>query len=742
MLESARQFLEAVLDAVEERESGLLVWGVVDASFSHIELAQIIDPLIDRALDEGWQDYFDASAVIAELVTVKWLVECEGQAGDICYRSRMAETIRLLHRLRQLFPKHGRTEFGWQNAATLVADFRFQRRRRQYPRRGVGLENVLNRIRVTTDDPSVVAGAKALLESSSMLRENGLAQFQVRSTERILRAIDIDKPLATIVCAGTGSGKTLAFYLPALASIVRHHLKEPSHPAWVKAVAIYPRSELLKDQLHEVLGRLIPLLRHLTVDPKPSIRVGALFGDTPRSAPVPGRKFVWAKSGRDYLCPMLRCLECNGELRWTEQDFSRGIERLTCSARDCGFSIDGEIFPFTRESMAKRPPDILFTTTEMLNRRLSDNQFGHLFGVGKGALRAPELILLDEVHTYEGRHGAQVAYLLRRWQHIVERPLRFVGLSATLRESTAFFSALTGIWQSSIEEIAPKSDELVFEGAEYMVALRGDPVSRAALLSTTIQAAMLVERCLDPRTPRLEESLSGGVFGQRTFVFTDDLDVTNRLYFNLLDAEGRDSFGRPNMRSAPDGGLAYLRRVGMSRVRYFAGQDWRACESLTHQLSTRLVIERVSSQDRGVNAAADIVVATAALEVGFDDPMVGAVIQHKAPRGMAGYLQRKGRAGRTRGMRPWMVVVLSDYGRDRNAYQNYDLLFDPELPVRTLPLRNRYITRMQAVYATIDCLGVRMQDAPRGSVWDDLSAPPWNANRKTHFVKEIRGILE
>lgn len=31
------------------------------------------------------------------------------------------------------------------------------------------------------------------------------------------------------------------------------------------------------------------------------------------------------------------------------------------------------------------------------------------FGIGN-ALRPPELVLLDEVHTYEGRHGAQVAY--------------------------------------------------------------------------------------------------------------------------------------------------------------------------------------------------------------------------------------------------------------------------------------------------------------------------------------------
>ena len=93
---------------------------------------------------------------------------------------------------------------------------------------------------------------------------------------------------------------------------------------------------------------------------------------------------------------------------------------------------------------------------------------------------------------------------------------------------------------------------------------------------------------------------------------------------------------------------------------------------------------RTSSQDTGVARDADVIVATASLEVGYNDPEVGAVLQHKAPRDMASFLQRKGRAGRRRTMRPWTVVVLSDYGRDRLAYQGYDLLFDPVETVQYL----------------------------------------------------------
>lgn len=735
---SGRTFLADVLDAIEERESALLVWGVVDGYFTFQELAEIINPRIDVRLDEGCEDFIDPEGVIEALLDLKWLIEVESRDDGIGYRSRMGETVRLLLRLRQLFPRHCRTEMGWQDAPNLVADFRFQRRKRLYPKRGIRLKEVLAELRSVTDDPVILEGIRAQIEGSPPLKDSGLAGFQIRAAQRILRSLSTGKPLASIVCAGTGSGKTLAFYLPALASIARHRIVNRSERPWVKVVAIYPRTELLKDQLREVLTRTVAMRGQLRSDPKPEIRIGALYGDTPRSSKHCG----WRSSGNDKICPTLRCLTCGGELRWKAADLNDGRERLTCSGPNCSFSIDGSLFPLTRESMARQPPDILFSTTEMLNRRLSDNQFGHLFGVGGNALRPPELVLLDEVHTYEGRHGAQVAYLLRRWQRLVDQSLRFVGLSATLREAGAFFSALTGNYPNLVGEISPKSEELVAEGAEYMVALRGDPVSQSALLSTTIQTAMLLERCLDPKARTPTESQSNGAFGQRTFAFTDDLDVTNRLFFNLLDAEGRDSFGNPDMREAPNGGLAVLRRQGLSRLRYFGGQDWRMCESLGHNLSTRMVIERVSSQDRGVKADADVIVATAALEVGFDDPAVGAVVQHKAPRGTAGFLQRKGRAGRTKGMRPWMVTVLSDYGRDRIAYQNYDQLFDPALPVRTLPLGNRYITRMQAVYGLIDFLGRALQSAPNGSVWDDLAKPPWSEPRRARLTSQLRAILE
>lgn len=91
-------------------------------------------------------------------------------------------------------------------------------------------------------------------------------------------------------------------------------------------------------------------------------------------------------------------------------------------------------------------------------------------------------------------------------------------------------------------EIIPTTDEMIGEGAEYQIVIKGDTTLQASLLSTSIQASMLIGRMLDPGVG----AHSNGRYGRRLFVFTDDLDVTNRLFDNLRDAEAYTIYGRPD----------------------------------------------------------------------------------------------------------------------------------------------------------------------------------------------------
>lgn len=708
---------EAALDRLERLEVRVLVWGLVDSALS---LAEVDDTLREvfnsnQELAADPRCTIDTETSLRQRLTdLGYLAEIPRRPGaPRRFRTRMAEGVRLFARLRQLFPRRHEGA-DWVSGATLVADYRLLWRQRRYPARDLTPAASQELIASRVPDPRLLDAVRAWFDAGGPNWK--FARFQIDAAARILEGLSSRMPRGTLVSAGTGSGKTLAFYLPALTWLAAERKAQPTSRG-VRVLALYPRNELLKDQLAEVyeqarkfdqaLGRV-----------GTTLSIGVLYGDTPHSRRTVSKH--WQRTQGE--CPFFRCSQprCNGSLRFDGEAVPERDGRLVCQR--CGSAVESRNLRFTRVSMMEDPPDILFTSIEMMNQRLSDSELRHLFGLGPKASRVPALMLLDEVHLYTGTFGAQAAHLLRRWSHLSRRQTQFVGLSATIAEGADFFASLVGMDRSVVEEIAPNAEHMTSEGAEYMLALRGDPVSQAALLSTSIQALMLASRLLD----RQDHFVSGErpFGGWRSFAFTDQLDATNRLFYDLRDAEGRNEHGHPANRRHPNGGLAHLRRESPDLRRYEGGQDWRIVEASGHDLSTRHRVERTTALDTGVSHDAEIVVATAALEVGYDDPAVGVVLQHKAPRDMAQFLQRKGRAGRTRHMRPWTIMVLSDYGRDRLAYQAYEQFFDPELPPRELPLSNRYIRRMQATYALIDYLGCAMQQGePTGSVWRDLGAP-------------------
>lgn len=712
------------LGELELLEARLLSWSLVDGSFSRDELWDLAANFLDRKkLTDDPQDWVNA------MKDAGLLFRYDGD-NERRYRTRMAESVRLFARLKQLFPKHFTGIPTWQGAPNLVSDFRFILRPRRYPDR---CHSAYNHIGEWTEGPPRLSALQSsvlrvLTGSESPDSAMDLAGFQIRSTKRILRfagqgqgPAGQNSSSATVICAGTGSGKTLAFYIPALAHLASSIESDAS--SWTRALALYPRNELLKDQFAETLRQIRKVNPLLAEKGKRGLVIGAFFGPTPDRASYVAEN--WRQHPMGHVCPFLSCPACSSSLVWSQSDINSKTERLRCTSHGCDGMIGPDEIRLTRESMRRNAPDLLFTTTEMMNQRLSDKRHWHLFGVGQPPAKRPSLVLMDEAHTCAGNHGAQIAYLIRRWRYRTGAKPHFVGLSATLMEAAVFFSQLTGVPQANVEEISPAYEEMISEGMEYMIALRGDPMSGASLLSTTIQTVMLIRRVLDPWG---DEKISA--YGRKVYVFTDDLDVTNRMFTNVLDAEGLDHFGLPDPRRHPEGSLANLRarNLGSEENRFVHGQSWRLPEELGHHLdpASHLSIGRVSSQDTGVDSGAEIIVATASLEVGFNDPEVGAVVQHKAPRDPASFLQRKGRAGRHRLMRPWTVLVLSDYGRDRLAYQGHDLLFDPELRPRELPLANRHVLKMQAVHALMDWLGLQIDE---GHIWQDISAPTQYANQ-------------
>ncbi|MBN9653282.1 DEAD/DEAH box helicase [Halobacillus sp. GSS1] len=735
---------EEVLTQLEMKENHLLNWGFLGGSLDAIEKLEdvLYNPPTAR-IEELWEELHDTVSIemIVENLHDRRLLFKTGEG----YRTRFAETVRLLHLLKQRFSFKD-----WLSGRNLVSNIKGLLSYRKYPKRDQSWDVVMANVNSETNASDFVIHTLQILLGNGELK---LSKFQIRSLLHLLN-LTVYKDSGTIIGAGTGSGKTKAFYLPAFVKIVTSLKNDPS--SWSRILGIYPRNELLKDQYKEALSEILKLNQFLKSNRIRPITIGSYFGDTPdKVEDVESHNYrAWEKNDDGYICPFFTCPNCGSAMVWHEADYQRekldkngNYERVICANEapdhDCGLVVESENVVLTRKRMKKNPPDILFTTTEMLNRKISSAPEQHIFGID--SKYPPLYVLFDEVHIYEGVTGGHIGYVIRRWRNLVNyfsnknRGIQFVGLSATLPNPETFFSQLVGISAKHSYYITPKDEELESEGVEYNLVVRGDPFSATALLSTSVQTAMLFGRMLDP----IGMDVSKGAIGSKTFGFTDKLDVINRWYHIERDAEGKQVLSSFRDKKLLEKEAPHLGRTTVEQRRI--GQLWDAAKLIDNKsLRNPLKLDITSSQQKGVDPLARLVIATSTLEVGFNDPEVGAVIQHKAPRNLASFMQRKGRAGRTRGMRPWTVIVASAYGRDRFVYDYPEQIYSPTLPELSLPIKNAYIQRIQAAFIVMDYLAIKLKESNRNvQIWNLMSRPKqkdyYYSDRRllVHFIEDI-----
>ncbi len=120
----------------------------------------------------------------------------------------------------------------------------------------------------------------------------------------------------------------------------------------------------------------------------------------------------------------------------------------------------------TRDRIIQNPPDILLTNYVMLELILTRPGERRIIE----AARQLEFLVLDELHTYRGRQGADVTLLLRRIQELLGgKPLTCVGTSATL--------AGPGTWQQQRKGVAELASRL-FGGTVPEERIVGETLQR------------------------------------------------------------------------------------------------------------------------------------------------------------------------------------------------------------------------------------------------------------------------
>ncbi|MCX2728187.1 DEAD/DEAH box helicase [Thermomicrobium sp. 4228-Ro] len=180
-----------------------------------------------------------------------------------------------------------------------------------------------------------------------------------------------------VVATGTGSGKTEAFLLPILLSLYEEWCRGTLGPG-VRALILYPMNALAFDQR----ARLAEIARVLKEEESPfHFTFGQYTGHTPEDERDKGR----------------------AAMDWEE-------ERTPHTILENGRVVHGELV-FRRE-MRATPPHILITNYSMLEYLLIRPTDSPLFD-GEAA-RHWRFLVVDEVHTYSGVRGQELALLLRR----------------------------------------------------------------------------------------------------------------------------------------------------------------------------------------------------------------------------------------------------------------------------------------------------------------------------------------
>jgi hypothetical protein len=668
-----------------------------------------------------------------------------------CFRSRVAETVRLLRLVRRRFWGQEHT-----HSPLLVEAVRVEFRQRRRPDRGaVPFADAL-----PGDLPAPVAAAfRAAVAFPSVSRFQADAFAAVYGCGR-RRNPDND---AFVIAGDTGAGKTEAFLFPILMDVLGEPDAERRLPG-VRAVLVYPRIRLARNQL----GRLLRYTGRLRAAGGPALTVAMQNAELPRDADHLAERWPARRRGGKLEHPvglLETCVECGAGRYWVEgsaADLERGPAVLACEA--CGHRID-TLF-LTQEALRNACPDLLIITDVSLHQWLARPHYSHLWGLWEGATvtAAPRYLVLDEIHLYDQIKGAHIARLIKRFQARVRLVARarkepnawpvVLGVSATLHDERRFLARLLDVprtdprYEARLHVIKPAREDLEpTRGRERYLFLypRGrsptpnNPEYRVDDQSAAIQAVMALMHNLKPA-----DAVTAAWRGVAFFDSLNDL----RQFRHNYDGELRDGQGEP-----PPANQAELWRIRTDRQARVGpracsvpGRCGGTCEERAgrrtlhecphFQAGDCWVFARLHGCNRRLEVADSVYAGTAAaldgrdliptspaLEVGYDDDAIQLVYQHKAPRSAASFIQRRGRAGRDPDDSPTVATLLWPH-RPGDAFYFYrpEALYDPAFDDAPLNAGNFQVQRTHALLAFFDLLAC-LHRQNTGGVADDPGIP-------------------
>jgi DEAD/DEAH box helicase domain-containing protein len=259
-----------------------------------------------------------------------------------------------------------------------------------------------------------------------------------------------------IATTGTGSGKTECFLFPLLYDIFQERKQKGSLAApAMRGLILYPLNALAEDQMRRLRKALsgdavVPFLDEQLQGQR--ITFGRYTGYTP----VSGRQTQANQTKLNQIrLDMESDWQTARELGAVNEDYLYDLPNM-----------DGHVAAerWNRWAMQATPPDILITNYSMLNIMLMRSLESPIFAATREWLKDPKNtfhLVIDELHSYRGTSGTEVAYLIRLLLHRLgltpDSPqVQFLCSSASMQESIRTKKFVTGFFGLATKDYEQK----------------------------------------------------------------------------------------------------------------------------------------------------------------------------------------------------------------------------------------------------------------------------------------------
>lgn len=342
----------------------------------------------------------------------------------------------------------------------------------------------------------------------------------------------------------------------------------------------------------------------------------------------------------------LRALGSQQEDNWRDAILESGLSNVKVGKVDGSVKSKEDKAKILKEcSVIIVTPDVIHT---FLLGKLKDQEVGNTI---KKFLKNTKLVIIDEIHTYTGIFGSNVAYMYRRLNHAIDvlqgRIPQYISASATIDDPESHLKKIVGVdFEIVSNDTSPKN-------------------ATDILLIEPNETGQLLDNILNLESYFVTQTDKKGI------TFLDSRKMVEQVGDNL-DGEIYKLIEEKHKDDLPQNSV----------IVYKAGYEEELRQTLDSQLR---------------DGTFRSVIATSTLEMGIDIKHLNLCILLGIPYSSTSFYQRIGRVGRIGGGKGLVIIINDNSVRSKTIFEDPKRLLEIPMTEGALYLENENLQNIHAL---------------------------------------------